>query len=498
MKKIRDNYFVHFSALFITVFALVGKPVPYSNDFSYLLRLVSTYNPYFLQNDITFSSYPYEHWLFNHLFGLLTLIFSIEVVGWLGRLAVWSILMALLLRLGKRWEIPLWMISGSIFIWLCIGQTIVNDEWMFGGFEAKCVAYIFLLLALDRFCDGRDLSSAALLGLCFSFHPLVGLWGVSASIFALLVFHKDLVRTGKVILVSAAFSIIGLIPILIMKANSISSTAENLQYLELVKFPFHFDPYSWARSSILFLIFLGGATAFFHFRKKESETPPAFFIYFLGFLGVFFIAGLLLRVFEQYALLEFMPMRLFPVFAPLFFLFYFASAYANKTNKTILLGVLSLTLVFSAWTKLPLQTIEKVRTTYAHWTEKSDETAQAFIWIKENTPEDALVIAPPWRYDFWYLSNRAKIVSYHQPIYSNLTEWQTRLDKLTGEAKPENGIREVSELSKVYFGLSENQIQNVSQEYKADFLVSETDYSYPVVYSKGKVKVYSLRPETNE
>lgn len=492
-KKLRDNYFVHFLALILTVFALVGKPIPYSNDFSYLLRLLSTYNSQLFQNDIAFSAYQNEHWLFNHLFGVLTLFLSVEIVGWVGRFLCWSALIALLLRLGKRWEIPLWMASLAVFLWLCLGQTIVNDEWMFGGFEAKCVAYIFLLFALDRFCDGRDLSSAALLGLAFSFHPIVGLWGILASILALIVSHKDLVRTGRVILVSAAFSSIGLIPVLIMKANSATSSVENLQYLELIKFPFHFDPYAWARSSIIFVTLLGAAAVSLHVRKQRSDAPPTFLAAFLVFLGIFFLFGLLLRVFDQYALLEFMPMRLFPVFAPLFFLFYLGAAFREKLDRTLLISVTMIVFIFSLWTKLPIRTYEQVRSTYEEWSRPTDDTGEAFIWLNKNTPGDSVVIAPPWRYDFWYLSRRAKIVSYHQPIYSDLGEWQTRVDRLTGKALVENGIREDVELSKFYFGLSADEIKRISLKYNATYLVSESDYPFPLVYSKGKTKIFSLK-----
>ncbi|NNE98960.1 MAG: hypothetical protein HKN25_08055 [Pyrinomonadaceae bacterium] len=498
LEKIRDNYFVHFSALFLTVFAFVGKPIPYSNDFSYLLRLISTYNSEFLKNDLTFSAYQNEHWLFNHLFGVFTLFLSIEVIGWLGRFACWSILIALLLRLGKRWKIPLWMVTLSIFLWLSIGQSIVNDEWMFGGFEAKCVAYIFLLTALDRFCDGRDFSSAALLGLSFSFHPLVGLWGFLASVLALIVFHKDLVRTGKVILIGAAFSLIGLIPLLIMKANSVDSTSENLQYLELVKFPFHFDPFAWARSSILFLFLLGVFIIALHIRLKDSEAPSKFLFAFLVFLGSFFFAGIGLRFFDQYALLEFMPMRLYPVFAPLFFLFYFGAACKNKIDRSVIIPVAVVVLIMSVWTKLPLRTYATLNSTYEAWTQTKDDTAHTFIWLRENTPSDSIVIAPPWRYDFWYLSHRARIVSYHQPIYSDLNEWQTRLEKLTGKALPENGFREDEELSKFYLGLATDEIKAIASAYNATYLVSETDYPLPLVFKKGNIKVFRLKEETTK
>ena len=126
------------------------------------------------------------------------------------------------------------------------------------------------------------------------------------------------------------------------------------------------------------------------------------------------------------------------------------------------------------------------------WNQNSDDMANGFIWLKNNTPQGALVIAPPWRYDFWYLSERAEIVNYRKPIISNIGEWQTRLDSLIGKANPENGYREDDELAKFYFEINQTTIESLADKYKADYLISETDYAYPVVYSSNKVKIYRL------
>jgi len=489
---LKENYFVHFALLLLAVFVFVGKPVPYSNDFSYLLQLASTYNPDFLSNDITFSAPANERWLFNHIFGVFTLFLSIEFVGWVGRILCWSGLLIALLKLGKRWEIPLWMISLSIFIWLCFEQSIVADEWMFGGFEAKCVAYILLLFAIDRFCDGRDLSSAILLGLTFSFHPIVGLWGISAALIALFIHHWDLLRTLKVVGITAAFSLFGLIPLFIMRANSQAPTSENLEFLQLVKFPFHFDPLSWAKSSILLVILFIAFCLFVHFRD-EKQAPNKILILFLSALGLFFFVGILLRLFNQFALLELMPMRLFPLFAPLFFLFYLGKAFKrNSIKNPLVIGLLAGILFLTAWTGLPLRAVAQIQQNQQSWTEKLDDTAEVFIWLRENTKSNAVVIAPPWRFDYWYLSRRPSVVNYYQPIYSNLNEWQTRLNSLVGPASEDKEFREDEELSKFYNALTEENVKEIAGKYEAKYLVSESDYDFPVLFSKGKVKIYSV------
>ncbi len=123
-KNLKENFYLQFIALLGAVFLFVGKPVPNSNEYNYLLRLKKVYDPEFLANDITFSTPTNEYWLFDHTFGLLTLILSIETVGWIGRIACWSILLFALIKLGKRWEIPVWTISVSIFLWLYVGEFL--------------------------------------------------------------------------------------------------------------------------------------------------------------------------------------------------------------------------------------------------------------------------------------------------------------------------------------------------------------------------------------
>ena len=99
---------VYPAVLFFFVFLLWGKPVPFSNEFPYLLRLVKEFQPEFLLNDWTFSVPTNEHWLFNRLFGFVATLLPIEIFGWLGRITLWVVTLKILLRIGRLWEIPVW------------------------------------------------------------------------------------------------------------------------------------------------------------------------------------------------------------------------------------------------------------------------------------------------------------------------------------------------------------------------------------------------------
>ena len=474
------------------MFLLVGKPVPSSNEYSYLLRLRKVYDPAFLAGDPTFSTPLNEYWLFDHLFGLPTLFFSIETVGWFGRIGCWTVLLFALMKLGKRWKIPLWTISVSIFLWLYVGQSIVADEWMFGGFEAKCVAYICLIFALDNFCGERDVMAAMLLGAAFAFHPVIGLWGIAAAIPAFLIVRRDARRTLKVGIIAGAFALVGAIPLLQMRAASVAPTTDNLRYFQLVKFPHHFDPFSWSRSEILLLGLLLAFCVVVHAQIKTVE-PPKFLLTFLSMLGVFFACGILARALNQYELMKYTPTRLFAVFMPLFFFYYLSSAYRhNFLRKPWQIAVLLPIILLSFWNGIPKRGFEQAQANYQIWNQPPDETTAAFLWLKDNTPSDALVIAPPWRYDFWYLSERAEVVNYRKPIIADIGEWQARLDNLIGKAEPEKGSREDEESAKFYFEIGKETIDALADKYGAQYFVTETVYPYPLVFSKDKIKVYRL------
>lgn len=492
IKNLRENFYLQFSALLGAAFLLFGKPVPYSNEYSYLLRLRKVYDADFLAKDITFSTPTDEYWLFDHLFGLLTFVFSIEIIGWIGRIACWSILIFVLLKFGRRWEIPLWTITISIFAWLFVGQSIIGDEWMLGDFEAKCVAYICLLFALERFCDEQDISAAILLGLTFAFHPVVGLWGIAATVPALLICRRNIFQTLKISVIAGAFSLIGAIPLLQMRTVSIEPTTENLKYFQLIKFPQHFDPFSWSKSAIILLCFMLIFCIIVHFQTRRTK-PLDFLLTFLTILGAFFIFGILFRIFNQYELMKYTSTRLFVVFIPLFFFFYLSRAFQQKLlQKPMMIAALLPIIFLMIWNKVPMTGVEQIKSTYEIRNQTPDDIANAFLWLRNNTPKDSVVIAPPWRYDFWYLSERAEVVNYRKPVIADIGEWQNRIDNLTGKPEFESGIREDAQMAKFYFALKEETINSLAGGYGAHYLISQSDYSYPAVYAKGSIRIYRL------
>jgi hypothetical protein len=200
------------------------------------------------------------------------------------------------------------------------------------------------------------------------------------------------------------------------------------------------------------------------------------------------------RFFEIYELMKYTPTRLFAVFIPLFFLFYLSRGYREGLlRKPLQIAILVPIIILSLWAKIPLRGFYQAESTYQAWQQKTDDMAQVFGWLKNNTEQNALIMAPPWRYDFWYLSERSEVVNFEKPVMADVNEWQVRVEEFTGTSAPTGRVREAEDMAKFYFSLGKEKVDELAKKYKADYFISESDYSYPVIYAKGKVRVYQLK-----
>jgi hypothetical protein len=281
-----------------------------------------------------------------------------------------------------------------------------------------------------------------------------------------------------------------MLPILFETAQTAS--LEDWKFIVLVRLPALLNPFSWSKSSIA-LAYLQLAFCLLFYRSGGATKERKFLTAFLSILCVFFTAGIFLRAAGQYQLLQYMPMRLFPVFAPLFFLFTLVKAWEQKLFAPPLKAIALVGFACLLLWQNPLATaIEQFAVTYQTWTTPTDDAAKAFIWLRENTPNGVTVIAPPWRKDFWYLARRAEILHDGYPPFSALRDWRERLEILTGKSPPEKGRRENEDKAAFYYSLTAAQIGEIAARYQAQYLVSESEYPLPVVFTSGKCKVYQL------
>jgi hypothetical protein len=493
----KDAFPLNFALLFTYVLILnrEGTFVPGNNESLYLLQLAKFWNPNFLSNDWTFSGPLFSHFVFNLIFGPLTLLFSLEVVGWVGRILSWSLILFALFQLWRHFRIPLWMITASILLWLFYGQSIVGGEWVLGTFEAKCIAYALLFFSLNGFMQQKLIWPSILLGLAFSFHPVVGLWGALAVGFSLIVLRHPFARLTKIGCYTTLFALPGLIPLVMTFGGPDSSEA--LRFVSLVVIPYHLDPFYFA-SSKLFLLLLGMLLCFnwLQFRLESKSDALRFLIFFQAFLGLFFIIGFLARFAENYELLMLMPCRLFPVLLPLFFFLHLSSAlhYSSSIKRRrglVMVGCLALVMLGN-----PVGIfVETVKKHYSMWTRQEEDWEKAFKWVAKNTPSNSIIISPPWRGESFYLSQRAQIASWWIPRFDRLTEWRERLESIVGDVsgvRPETTKARMEHMVAHYNQLTATEIASLIEKYRAAYLVSSANYSYPIIFHSGIYNVYSL------
>lgn len=492
-QETKGVYWLVFAGLLICVLFFYAKPLPYGNEFPYLLRLAKEFQPEFLLNDWTFSAPGNEHWFFNRIFGYLAGFVRIELIGWVGRIASWFLLIWGLLKLGKLWKITYPVIAISILAWLVIGQSLVGDEWIIGGFEAKSVSYIFLLTALYHFANRKIIFPAAMLGTAFAFHPAIGLWSAIAVGIALLFERVSLKKLLTVTVIVSLIALIGVLPLLFDQFQNLQENAEIWRFMVTVVFPFHFDPFDFSRSYTVLLLAMLGVNCFVFY--KNDNFGLRFLLKFQIALGIFFLFAYILRWFEMYAWLRFLPVRLFPVFTPLFFAFTVGWVLKNLKSQKVKFAVILFTAFCVFWLNPFSTAYTKVGQTIALWQAEPGDFQKTSRWIAENTPNGTVVIQPPHRREVWYFSQRACIASYAYPTFGRLTKWKERVSDLTGneEIKYEEDIFE--KIEKAYNLLPEEEIENLRVKYKSDYLVSRAVYSYPIVFQTATYRVYFLKKQ---
>jgi hypothetical protein len=379
------------------------------------------------------------------------------------------------------------MSTAGILLWLGAGQTVVDGEWMIGTFEAKCLAYICLLFALDGLLRDKVAYPGVLLGLTFSFHPAVGMWSILAVGIALLVSKRRVAEITNVATLTLLLSLPGLVPLLI--GGAMHGGADDWRYLELVRFPQIFDPFLWPKTAIV-LVYLQLAFCVMIYMKGERKRSDTFLIAFLAALGVFFTLGILLRAAGQFELMEMMPTRLFPVFAPLFFFWYLARAFEQRMFAPPATAVAIVAFVAIMLWQSPFATAnDQLHQTVESWQGGVDTTDDAFKWIAANTPNGAVAIAPPWRQDYWWQTRRAQVVSWNFPTYTDLGEWHTRVQALAGDTPR---TKEGDTRTEFYYSLPKAKIDSIASETGAEYLVSDASYPYKVLFESGETRVYKL------
>jgi hypothetical protein len=490
---------------------LYGGPVPRLSEELYLPIVKRVADPNYLWGDWTFAGTFGEHWLFDQVFAPLAGAVSVSTFGWIGRLVCWPVLAYLLLRIGRRLGLGPWPAALALSLWLVNNQSLVGGEWILGTFEAKTVAYIFLLGAVLAVTSRHVPLALALLGLTLSFHPAVGLWaawGVGIALLALPETRGTAIRWSWLGLLLAVPGIV----------SALSATGDVTpaidRFVVLQAIPYHLDPFFGGQTLVpgQVVVHTGVLLLMFAFnlwaaRRSSFDLTQRFLAAYQIAAAVPFALAYVARAFHLWELLRFMPMRSFPLLVPLVFFFQavrlsFDALATTGTSRRRRrrgrrngsLGLIALVLIalvpaspLFAAPRLVLRNVQA-------WT-RTDDVAEAFDWIRNNTRATTTCIIPITRQDAFARTERPQVANWQAIPYDRLPEWKHRVDQLVGGAAYFAGDEwrgSLDDLADRYDGLRLAQVERIANRYDATCFVSESRYPLPVLHREGDVRVYRV------
>lgn len=446
------------------------------------------------------------------------------LVALAARLLCWGILLFALVKLARTLSIEWYALSCCLGIWICEEQTLGAYEWVFGGAEAKCLAYALLLFALEAVLRKRVLTAGICCGLATCFHVMVGGWGSIALGGALLLRHRDYAwqRTLQFVALAACLGTLIVTRALLYAAPG--SPAEHQasdRLMVLFVDPFHLDPAYFHGKQELVLASILAAGASWAFYKITTRPQAALLRSLLAVLVLEFSAGLLAWKLSLFWYLKAFPFRVPDTLIFLFFLLALPCLVMRHIAKlgkqvgrdgfrprsvrewsrlALLLGLLGMIGGRFLW---DLNTIlrKDLPDFMAQWQQyvagQRNSWQEMTDWIRANTPKSAVIMAPPWEYGFWIDAERAEVVSYKRPPHNvHVLEWNRRMTALNGRPFQLRGSGILRELRQNYPGLSLSQIETVRNVYHADYYLTtrrRDDLRGNLVHVTGSHYLYDLR-----
>jgi hypothetical protein len=172
--------------IFLLFFIFAGWVPPDVNEAHYLAKAKHYWNPEWCRGDLFLES-AQAHLFFYWTFGWLTLLLPLPTVAWIGRLVTWGALAWAWQRLSFA-VVPrplMSVLTASLFL-LFHSSCHMAGEWVVGGVEAKGLAYVFVMLAVEAMVRQRWRRVWIFLGIATSLHVLVGGWSWIAAAIAWL------------------------------------------------------------------------------------------------------------------------------------------------------------------------------------------------------------------------------------------------------------------------------------------------------------------------
>lgn len=247
-KRLLEHWAIAAEIVLLAIFfALVaGQRAPDVNESHYLCKAKHFWDQSYCPGDIFLSS-SFSHLAFYVSTGWLTKLVSLSTYAWIGRIVTWIFLATGWRAICKQlFSVPLISVVTGVFFVILNERLHLAGEWVVGGFEAKGIAYGFVLFAIASLLKRNWNWVWPLLGCASAFHVLVGGWATIAA-GACLIYSmvaptvresggsssfRQIVKIQAVpLLVGLLIALIGILPPLMAESFSPHKTAANAVYV---------------------------------------------------------------------------------------------------------------------------------------------------------------------------------------------------------------------------------------------------------------------------
>jgi len=522
------RHILEVTLVFAIFFVEGGAPPSHKNESHYLCKAKHYWQTDWCAGNLFLESAD-AHLPFYWSVGWLTRWFSLPVVAWIGRVVAWGLLAWAWQRLARTvTDRPYFGVLAAGLMIALVHEANFAGEWIVGGVEAKCFAYVLVLLGLEAVAGGGWRRCWPLLGLASAFHPIVGGWAVVAAATVWLTEpateRPAFTSILPSLLLGGVLAMPGLLPAFALTRHAPADVVDQAQQIYVFdRLPHHLAPLTkstdWlitraSRFGSMLLIFLAMAyllrPVFAADRADPAHPEPgarslarlmrfAWTTLGLSALGLIFEMALWYQPSLAARILRFYWFRLADIGVPLAtsLAVVFAIGHLLRQHSKWALPMLALTVLFPGWYLLSTSVIrcydpcppgESGVVDFAQWQD-------ACRWAGAHTPADSVFLVPRGGQTFKWHAQRSDVVNWKDVPQdaANLVAWRNRYYDIY-YGSPKSPAR----WQKPYRSLAAEgtvRIGELAQRYQADYVLTVRwpPLHFPLVYANNTYAIYKVK-----
>lgn len=331
-------------------------------------------------------------------------------------------------------------------------------------------------------------------------------------------------------LVYAVVSGIVIFPLLV--SNLSSTTSGEAAMINIWRHPAHFIPTAWPSAiTVLTVVFITLALLMlfkFDYILIEDSRKRAFVYTYVGaIISIMMLVGYVFTfiipispmiMLQGFRIDDFLYIPLYGILAKsiLICLFYLSGS-VSMNREVVVVGVICAVVIAgtAGWIGVFVVSTQYdvgytpsnydsnnilenyVSSSSGNFGGLTQNQTDAYDWIEQNTPRDAVFIIPPTQEDFRMKASRAVVVSWTIPKDSEaMVEWDRRMTEVcnTDTSQYRSGnTRFERDCSNNFHNLTENQVMNLSKAYNANWILTKNDsYTFTEETTVGEYHIYKI------